>query len=654
MEKMTKLLCMLALGAAMAMTSVSCEREELSIETPEETGVSKVSVTAGAGIVQTKSAVVTDGSTRSLSFTTGDRLYVRGLITGADPQKIVAGYLDIVGTPDVGATRADFSGTLSVYEFESAGTPDVYSPSTYDFADAANPLAECSSILGWLVHNGAVGFTVDAGQNGAYTNTIAATVDDLMTRSLPVYGYYDEGSFPLSMGDSPSTCTPIFNVNLSGLTADAEYTLVYRNGSDAFNISETKTLGTITADGSGNAAFACYVSGATTAEEYHGLLLTNTADGSDVKIASLATKALASKVYNVTRTAGSLITLTAETGAVTLNNNDVLTGTGGTETHVTIADGATVTLKDVTITSIPNDNNHKWAGITCAGDAHIIIEGTNTVKGGHNRYAGIYVPGDKDNPSNNKTLTIDGSGTLNASSVNGAGIGGDASLTDAYQHGGNIIINGGIINATSYCGAGIGTGQDCTCGNITINGGTVTTLSTSPWEGGAGIGTGYNNNLTSRCGDISITGGTVEATTLGGGAAIGTGFNDLGTNTCGNISITGGTVVAIAFYYWASGIGPGNCAAEDDHPATTTCGTITIGSGITSVTAVTGGIAVGAISNEWYTCGTVTIDGHEMTTTEMTTPTASNTELPNLQWTESEVKDPDDDDVTMWTLTRRP
>ena len=305
MERITKLMSILALGAVMTM--VSCQREEPIVETPEETGVSKVTVTAGAGIMQTKSAVVITGSTRSLSFTTGDRLYVRGLITGTDPQKIVAGYLDIVGTPEEGATRADFSGDLDVYELES--------PSSYDFADAGNPLAECSNILGWLVHKDAVGFTVDAGRNGAYTTTIAATVNELMSHSLPVYGFYDEGSFPLSVGDSPSSCTPIFNVNLSGLTPATEYTLVYRNGNDASSIDVTKTLGTVTADGSGNAAFACYVSGTTTAEEYHGFLLANTADCCDVMRVDLATKALAGKVYNATRTAVSdphLIPLTFE------------------------------------------------------------------------------------------------------------------------------------------------------------------------------------------------------------------------------------------------------------------------------------------------------------------------------------------------------
>ena len=303
MEKLMRLFCILALGA-MAMTS--CQLEEPVPEQEEGTRVGKVNVTVSAGLdnsPKTKSMVADTLGGKMLKFTAGDRLYVRGEITGTDPQKIVAGYLDLIGAPEAGDTCATFSGDLSVFVFSSAGTPDVYTASTYVFTDAGNPLGECNSILGTLVHKDASDFTLDASQTGSYTTAIAATVNDLMTQSLPVYGFYDNGSFPLSVGDSPSTCTPIFNVNLSGLTANAEYTLVYRNGDDAFNIDETKALGTITADGSGNAAFACYVSGTTTAGEYHGFLLTNTSDPSDVRIASLATKALASRVYNATRIA---------------------------------------------------------------------------------------------------------------------------------------------------------------------------------------------------------------------------------------------------------------------------------------------------------------------------------------------------------------
>ena len=77
-----------------------------------------------------------------------------------------------------------------------------------------------------------------------------------------------------------------------------------------------------------------------------------------------------------TMTAGAtVVTLDSSSRDVILNDGDVITGNGGGNTHVTIADGATVTLSGVNIT-VSRDN--KWAGITCDGDAVIILaDGTN-------------------------------------------------------------------------------------------------------------------------------------------------------------------------------------------------------------------------------------------------------------------------------------
>ena len=54
-----------------------------------------------------------------------------------------------------------------------------------------------------------------------------------------------------------------------------------------------------------------------------------------------------------------IVTLTNGTGEVTLQDGDVLTGTGGANTCVNIADGATVTLSGVDITAITSDRNHR-------------------------------------------------------------------------------------------------------------------------------------------------------------------------------------------------------------------------------------------------------------------------------------------------------
>jgi hypothetical protein len=155
---------------------------------------------------------------------------------------------------------------------------------------------------------------------------------------------------------------------------------------------------------------------------------------------------------------GSLDKLTSDYEA----QGEILTGTLGKNVKISIADGATVTLKDVTINGV--NAGYNWAGITCNGDATIILEGTNTVRGFDFRYPGIYVPA-------GHTLTIKGSGSLTASSNgSGAGIGGGYNISC-----GNIVIEGGTINAIGgSCLAGIGGGYQSSCGNINIKGANVT------------------------------------------------------------------------------------------------------------------------------------------------------------------------------------
>ena len=312
-------------------------------------------------------------------------------------------------------------------------------------------------------------------------------------------------------------------------------------------------------------------------------------------------------------------------GYATATDGMTIYGTLNANVKISIADGATVTLNNATITGT-NSDSYLWAGINCENNATIILEGTNNVTSFWEDYPGIYIaPG--------KTLTIQGSGTLNASSNGGvdgwgAGIGG-SDLVDC----GNIVINSGTINAIGGIWmAGIGGGFNKNCGSITINGGNVTATG---GRGAAGIGTGASQvNIT--CGDISITGGIVNATGGRGAAGIGSGFVTYNGihNTCGNISITGGQVTATGgdggdnvypeiltntswanyTYYGGAGIGTGS--TSNINVGSSSCGTITIGSGVTSVTATKGGgtrPATNSIgknhSSGSGTCGTINIGG---------------------------------------------
>lgn len=280
------------------------------------------------------------------------------------------------------------------------------------------------------------------------------------------------------------------------------------------------------------------------------------------------------------------INLASVSTDITAQNNDVLTGTLGSNVKVSIADNATVTLNRVTINGTHN-SSYLWAGITLLGNATIVLEGTNTVKGFNQSYSGIFVP-------EGCTLTIQGTGSLTASN-NGwaAGIGGCYGTAC-----GNIVIEGGTIKATGgYNGAGIGS-CNASCGDITISGGTVTATG---GESCAGIGSGTGNGAS--CGDITITGGTVTATGGDSAAGIGSGQSDVTVNSCGDITITGGTVTAKGTY------GPGIGSAVGSTTLKTSCGKITIKNSVNSVTA-NGFFAASSIgAGSKGECGTITIGG---------------------------------------------
>ena len=68
-----------------------------------------------------------------------------------------------------------------------------------------------------------------------------------------------------------------------------------------------------------------------------------------------------------------------------------LTGTG-CGPKISIASGATVTLDGARIDGA-NFDSRKWAGLTCLGDATIVLKGQNNlVRGYYEDYPGIFVP----------------------------------------------------------------------------------------------------------------------------------------------------------------------------------------------------------------------------------------------------------------------
>lgn len=183
----------------------------------------------------------------------------------------------------------------------------------------------------------------------------------------------------------------------------------------------------------------------------------------------------------------------------TVQNGDVLTGsTSGT---VTVANNASITINNATITG----------GIICNGTATITLVGTNSVTGIDFQSAGIQIGG------SGTTLTIKGDGSLTA-------------------NGGHQCAGIGLSRAWNPA-------SDVTGGDIVIEGGNITANGGSSW--GAGIGTGviYGNGSakTARIGNITIKGGSVKATGGSDSDGIGTGYTYPScTNAIGTVTIYDG------------------------------------------------------------------------------------------------------------------
>lgn len=348
-------------------------------------------------------------------------------------------------------------------------------------------------------------------------------------------------------------------------------TIIQMQGDNSLTINRTAAAGPI------------YVAMSPCSDEDISIIAT---DGTNSYEKTATAKSLAANTMTpVTMKMQKVVDLSKLTADYEAQDGDILTEALGTNVKISIADGAEIALRGMAINGIDNES-YQWAGITCLGDATIILQDgtTNTVKGFQKKYPGIFVP-------ENKTLTIkgetEGTGSLNASSNrDGAGIGGGYAISC-----GNIDIQGGKITATGgESGAGIGGGPLASCGNITISGGTIE--ATSQVGTGIGSGDGAGGPDPTRCGNITISGGTVKATSqLGAGIGSGNKAN------CGNITITGGTVEATG----QDGAGIGSSSLGDS-----SCDDITISGGTVKATSVSEGAGIG---NSMDKCGNITISG---------------------------------------------
>ena len=183
---------------------------------------------------------------------------------------------------------------------------------------------------------------------------------------------------------------------------------------------------------------------------------------------------------------------------------------------------------------------HNGANVT------LVLEGENELHGDTNHPAIWVEPG--------STLTIEGTGALNAYAGSGTLSTGSAAIGSAYgtnTNFGDITIQSGTVYAEgSGGGAGIGGGYQLgtgsTSGNITITGGWVRAFGGKAGaSSGAGIGSGENADYT---GTVTISGGVVYA--VGGdddSLSIGAGGRGVGSSGSGTFTTgTDGNAVIVA------------------------------------------------------------------------------------------------------------
>ena len=358
----------LAIAAALVMTTTSCSSENDLVETPNveqptQPTTDGVKITVSAGIGDdgtTRSEVGRNGAgNRVLKFTEGDRLYVYRYSL-PHPVKGMLTMVENSLSPD--GKSASFTGSLLIKNGSSW--------SNYNSGDK-DPLEGTTATL---IHKDMVEGT-DYWFYGYDELVIkcnpAPDVETLMTKNLTVTGDYDSStkSFTLSGNDA------IFNCIITGLDVSTYYhcQLRYSSGGSYTYSSDYSFYFTTDADGTAHFAFDIdrYSEQAWEIEITKGNDLVGTI--------SLGSRTLEKKIYNVSRYwTGTEFSKTIDLSTI---SHDLLVGSGMTLTgelsgnyKISIAAGATVTLSGATIPGRNTiDDDTPWAGLTCLGDATIVL-----------------------------------------------------------------------------------------------------------------------------------------------------------------------------------------------------------------------------------------------------------------------------------------
>ena len=202
-------------------------------------------------------------STRELSFSTGDKLFVTGNHYDAD---------QFAGTLDYDAVSGKFSGTIYT-ESEYTGTID-------------DLMASARAVL-LPADYGSYGFLSIDGSGSDATVDFDFTKTFALTKAAAVEQFSVEQTFSYSSGFALDPSNAIVSFTISGLTANKEVAV-------SFNISLGTISGNVTTSATGVATFAVGVSSGQDLED-----CTLTVDGNNIAMPTATT--VPGHIYNISR-----------------------------------------------------------------------------------------------------------------------------------------------------------------------------------------------------------------------------------------------------------------------------------------------------------------------------------------------------------------
>lgn len=361
------------MAMALVLGFTQCKKEQLNDQIEAEV----VYITLNVENSGSRHEVVPGESTAAVNYQDGDVIYVGD------------------GSHYIGTlTRANnqFSGTISEPTGES---PKLH----FYFVGGLDPILEG---------------TLTAGTTPSFTVDISDQTSTLPVLSYASVDYTGAGAYSCKLKNKCALVKYTFTNETGTVRVGGRYTQATINfGSTPGIVPNTETTGFITLK-------------SVSATEKCGIFLPQAAvDDEEMSIRyyghTLDVPEINNNDYKIIdgddAEANNLIYLQFVDENYTATNGKILTGTLNGETQpykINVnTDGATVTLRNATINGKNDEDNCSWAGITCENNTTLVIEGTNNVTGFYEDYPGIQI-------ASGKTLTIQGTGTLNASSNGGA------------------------------------------------------------------------------------------------------------------------------------------------------------------------------------------------------------------------------------------